>query len=165
MSIDYNEYFGRYAGLVNDDSLTEAMEKNHRAFMALAATIDEERSTYRYGDDKWSIKELVAHVIDTERIFAYRALRFARNDSTALSGFDENHFAAFAGADERAFKDLVEEFDYTRRSSMALYKSFDEEMLQRSGKANGITFDVTLLGYLIAGHCHHHMNVLRERYL
>ena len=165
MSADYNEYFARYIGLVNDNDLLTAIEVNHKAFLDIVSLISEEKSSYRYADDKWSIKELISHIIDTERIFAYRALRFSRNDKTELTGYDENHFASFCGADLRSLADLIHEFDVTRQSTFALYKSFDRTMLERSGSANGIKIDVTSMGYLIAGHCQHHINILKERYL
>lgn len=165
MSANYNEYFARYIGLVDDQELLTAIEFNYRTFLKTVESISEEKSFYRYADDKWSIKELIAHIIDTERIFAYRALRFSRNDKTELMGYDENHFASFCGADARSLADLNHEFDVTRQSSIALFKSFDYEMLARSGSANGIDIDVTSIGYLIAGHCQHHINILKERYL
>lgn len=165
MSTDFNEYFAHYIGLVNSNDFLTAIEQNHKDFLELLSSIDEEKSFYRYAEDKWSIKELIAHIIDSERIFAYRALRFARNDKTDLSGYDENNYAVFSGADERSLSDLVLEFDVTRQSSLALFRSFDKEMLERTGTANDIAIDVTSLGYLIAGHCRHHINIIRERYL
>ena len=165
MSTDFNEYFAHYIGLVDSDEVLTAMANNHQEFLKLMAGIDEEKALYRYAEDKWSIKELAAHINDSERIFAYRALRFARNDRTDLAGFDENNFAAFSEADERPFSDIINEFDHTRQSSLALYKSFDATMLNRRGTANNIAIDVKSLGYLIAGHCQHHINIIRERYL
>lgn len=165
MSTDYNDYFAHYIGLVDNTDCLNAIAQNHTDFLNLLNGIDEEKSHYRYAEDKWSIKELASHVIDSERIFAYRALRFARNDKTDLAGYDENHYAVFCGADERTLADLTNEFDVTRQSSLALFKSFDNDMLTRTGTANGIKIDVTSLGYLIAGHCQHHLNILKERYL
>ena len=165
MSADYNEYFARYIGLVDDKELLTAMEVNYNTFLENVEIISEEKSSFRYADDKWSIKELISHIIDTERIFAYRALRFSRNDKTELSGYDENHYASFCRADERSIADLIHEFDVTRQSTIALYKSFDKTMLDRNGSANGIEIGVTSIGYLIAGHCQHHINILNERYI
>lgn len=165
MSTIYNEYFAHYIGLVNNEEVLEAMQHNKREFLSLIAEIDEEKSMYRYAEGKWSIKELITHIIDSERIFAYRALRFARNDKTDLAGFDENQFAANSKADNRPFTDIAHEFVATRQSSFELFSSFDSEMLSRTGTANEMEIDVTSLGYLIAGHCQHHINVLRERYL
>ena len=165
MSIDYKKYFSRYIDLVKEEEIDIALTKNHSNCMKLISSIDEEKATYRYGEDKWSIKELLSHIIDTERIFSYRALRFARNDQTELAGYDENHFAIFSGADDRPFKDIVKEFDYTRLSSIAMYSSFNKEMRTRSGRANGVEIDVSSLAYLISGHCQHHLNILEKRYL
>ena len=165
MSTIYNKYFERYVNLVTQDEYIQALEKNHKAFMSLTASISEEKSAYRYGEDKWSIKELTSHIIDSERVFAYRALRFARNDKTDLAGYDENHYGVFSNADERSFADLVHEFDVTRQSSIAMYKSFDSNMIERIGTANQMAIDVKSLAYLISGHCAHHINILKERYL
>ena len=165
MSTDFNKYFAHYTGLVDQREMIDAIDENHKEFLALLSTIDEEKALYRYADDKWSIKELVAHITDSERVFAYRALRFARNDKTDLAGYDENQFAIFSGAEERSLADLKEEFDLTRQSTLALFKSFDQEMLAREGTANDIKIDVRSLGYLVAGHCQHHINILKERYL
>jgi hypothetical protein len=165
MSTDFNEYFAHYIGLVDDTAMLAAIETNHREFLKLVAEIDEEKALFRYAEDKWSIKELIAHIIDSERVFVYRALRFARNDKTDLAGYDENAFAIFSGADERPLTDLVHEFDMTRQSSIAMFKSFDQEMLTRQGTANKIKIDVNSLGYLVAGHCKHHIKIIRERYL
>ena len=165
MGTDFNEYFAHYIGLVDDNGVIEAIENNHNEFLSLLAEIDEEKALYRYADDKWSIKELIAHIIDSERVFTYRALRFARNDQTDLTGYDENEFAVFSGADERPLTELIHEFDVTRQSSLAMFKSFNQEMLMRQGTANKIKIDVKSLAYLVAGHCRHHINIIKERYL
>ena len=165
MSTDFNEYFAHYIGLVDDKQMIEAMSTNHQAFIKMLKDLNDEQALFRYADDKWSIKEMIGHINDSERVFAYRALRFARNDATDLAGYDENTFAIFSRADERPLADLIHEFDVTRQSSLALFNSFNTEMLSRQGTANNIRIDVNSLGYLIAGHCKHHMNVLQERYL
>jgi hypothetical protein len=165
MSTDFNEYFAHYIGLVDDQEMLSAIETTHDEFLKLLRELDEEKAMFRYAEDKWSIKELIAHIIDSERIFTYRALRFARHDKTDLAGYDENEFAIFSGADERPLADLIHEFDVTRQSSLALFKSFDNAMLARKGTANKIMIDVESLGYLVAGHCKHHVNIIRERYI
>ena len=165
MSPNYNEYFAGYLSLVEADNFPDVLHINHQAFVKLLSAISEDKANYRYAADKWSIKELTSHVIDSERIFAYRALRFARNDKTDLAGYDENHYGKFCAADDRLLADLLYEFDVTRQSSIALFRSFDTEMLKRSGTANNMPIDVKSLAYLIAGHCKHHINILQERYL
>ena len=165
MSTDFNEYFAHYIGLVNEHEVIEAITANHQEFLKLLAGLNDEQALYCYAENKWSIKEMIAHIIDSERVFTYRALRFARNDATDLAGYDENAFALHSGADERPLADLLHEFDVTRLSSLALFKSFTSEMLSCRGTANNISIDVKSLGFLIAGHCKHHMNVLQERYL
>ena len=165
MSTDFNEYFGHYIGLVNNNSPFDALTKNHNNFMQLLAGMSEEQGLYRYEPNKWTIKEVIAHVIDAERVFAYRAMRFARNDKTDLPGYDENMFTENSGANDRKMADLINEFDVLRRASIALYKSFSTKMLGRRGSANQMVVDVESLIYLISGHCTHHINILRERYL
>ncbi len=164
MSTDFDQYFQHYLKLVQAGPLLPVLQETHEEFMAQLAGVDDDRGRYRYAPDKWSIKEVVAHVIDTERIFAYRALRFARQDTTALPGYDENHFVEYSGADNRSIAGLKEEFDLVRKASIALYKSFDDRMLARQGTANNMTIGVKPLLYLMAGHGRHHGNILRERY-
>ena len=123
------------------------------------------RGDHRYAPGKWSIKEVIQHVIDSERIFSYRALRFARNDATELPGFDENRYAPNAEAGRRELAAIVEELNLTRASTLAMFQSFTPEMLLRSGKANRNSISVRALGWVIAGHAEHHMNVIEQRYL
>ena len=164
MSTDFNEYFAHYINLVNNTSAIEALHENHSEFMKLMVTITEVQGAYRYEDNKWSIKEVIAHVLDAERVFAYRAMRFARNDKTDLPGYDENEYTSFSNANQRSVNDLINEFDILRQSSILLYSSFDQTALARRGTANQMAIDVNSIFYLISGHCRHHMNILKERY-
>jgi hypothetical protein len=120
---------------------------------------------FRYAPDKWTIKELLCHLIDSERIFAYRALRFSRNDKTPLSGFEEKDYAVQANAHSRSVASIANEIKRLRATTLDLYKSFSDEMLQRTGTANNSSLSVLNLGFIIPGHETHHLNVLRERYL
>ena len=120
---------------------------------------------FRYAPEKWTIKEIVAHLADDERIYAYRALRFARNDATELPGFDQEAFARHSGANARSIDDLLAELEAVRRSTILLFESLDEPSLDRSGIADGNRSTVRALAYHIAGHEHRHRNVIRERYL
>lgn len=161
---NYNKYFDYYIDLVNSSEPINALHETKEVFNALLETINDERGIYHYEDGKWSIKEVISHVIDAERVFAYRAMSFARNDKTNLAGFDDKYYAKNSGANKRSIAQLREEFDMLRNSSIALFHSFDENMWSREGEANNITIDVKSIAYLIAGHCHHHGNILKERY-
>ena len=128
-------------------------------------SIPSEKGDYRYAPGKWSIKELLGHVIDGERIFAYRALRFGRNDQTALNGFEQDDYVAAGAFDKRELSDLIDEFEEVRRATIHLFRGFDETAWTRRGVASENEVSVRALAYIIAGHELHHMGVLRERYL
>jgi len=159
------DFYKKYVLHVQDSNLIDAVKSSGGATASLVLSIPEERGEYRYAPGKWSIKELVCHMMDAERIFAYRALRFARNDATPLSGFEENDYAPQANAHARTLQNLVEEMKRLRASTIDLYASFTPEMLQRKGSANKNIISVGNLGYVIAGHETHHCIVLKERYL
>jgi len=129
------------------------------------SSIPEAKQSYSYADGKWTVKELVQHMIDTERVFAYRALRFARKDHTNLPGFDQDEFNTTANANSRDFLEMLEEFTLIRKSSISLFKSFDQEMLKTMGTASDSPMSVRAAGYIISGHALHHLNVLKEKYL
>lgn len=157
--------FHNYINLVTEDELTEAFDKESGSFIRFLDTIPVEKYDYRYAEGKWTIKEVLQHIIDAERIFAYRALRFARKDKTPLPGFDENSFAAASKADARNWDKLVEEFKVVRRSSELLFHSFDEEQLESDGISSNAPNYVLALGFIIIGHTMHHQKILKERYL
>src|SRR5258708_36330613 len=133
--------------------------------MELVHIIKEEKAEYRYEDGKWSVRELLCHVIDAERIFAYRALRFARNDKTALPGFEEKDYAPQANATGRRLKKIADEMAHLRLSTIDLFEGFTPDMLTRRGTASSTELSVGLLGFIVAGHETHHRKVLMERYL
>jgi hypothetical protein len=120
--------------------------------------------TFRYEPGKWSVNDVICHVNDAERIFAYRALRIARGDKTPLPGWEENDYAAAAGADSRETEELAAEFDIVRQATIALFKSLEPEAVVRRGTANNTDVSVRALAYIIAGHVAHHVRILRERY-
>ena len=157
-------YHGYIAQVEGNDFFGALREVSDRTRSVLSI-IPEARGGHCYAPGKWSIKEVVQHVIDAERIFAYRALRFARNDATELAGFDENIYAPNAFADRRELTDLANELELVRASSIVLFRSLTPDMLLRSGTANGVSISVRALGWVIAGHAHHHMNVIEQRYL
>jgi uncharacterized damage-inducible protein DinB len=123
-----------------------------------------DRADHAYAEGKWTVKEVVGHIVDGERIFCYRALRFARADTTDLPGFDEDAFVANGEFATRAIEDICREFEAVRRATIALAEGFTAEALMRRGKANGKEISVRALLYIIAGHADHHMGLLRERY-
>jgi uncharacterized damage-inducible protein DinB len=158
-------FYRRYVDHVKDQDMLEALQQSGEVMQLLLKTIPEAQGEYRYAAGKWSIKELLCHLMDAERIFCYRALRFGRNDTTPLPGFEENDYAPQANAHSRSVSDLAAEMQRLRLTTIDLFKSFTGEMLKRSGSANGTPMSVLTLGYVIAGHEHHHRNVLKERYL
>lgn len=160
----YPAYYQTYIGAVPENDLLEALQNNKKALDPLVLELMT-KGNYRYAEGKWTVKEVLMHLVDTERIFAYRALTFARADNNALPGFDENEYAKHYNADKRTLQHIYGEFKAVRDATALLFQSFDEEMLQRSGTANGKAISVTALGYAIAGHANHHFNVLKERYL
>src|SRR5690606_257418 len=163
---EYHPYYEIYmSGLNSDIDLLEELEASHHYFIKFVQDIPMEKHDYRYDVGKWTIKEIIQHLIDCERIFAYRALRFSRNDKTELPGFDENHYAANCEANQRHLKDLLMEFSLVRHSTLALFRSFSKETLQRKGRANQVEISVRALGFMIIGHQEHHKKVFQERYL
>lgn len=159
------EYFHRYIGHVKENDLAEAISNQTKRFVSLLESIPVEKRDYKYAEDKWTTKEVLQHIIDTERIFAYRALRIARKDSTPLPGFDENQFANNSNASSRNWDDLIEEFKVVRRSSEILLKSFNNDQMEASGTAGGKSVYVLAIGFMIPGHAAHHENIIKERYL
>ena len=157
-------YFDRYINLVEDIDVIAALEKYGPAYLEKEKSSFEKLGDKVYAPGKWTVKDILQHIIDAERVFAYRALRFARNDKTELPGFDEDHFAAHANTKNRTVTDLLEEFKLLRSLTIVFYKALDKETLLREGTASGNTISVLALCFTITGHAIHHMNVLRERY-
>ncbi len=165
-SHNFAEYFNHYINLVKDnDNLIDVLENTHIKTNELLDLITEDQGDYAYNEGKWTIKELLIHLIDTERIFCNRALRFARNDKTDLPGYDHDNYIQFSNAKDRTICDIQKEIDLVRASTIALFDSFSEEMLEREGTANGNKLTVLAIGYIIGGHEAHHINILKERYL
>jgi uncharacterized damage-inducible protein DinB len=160
------EFYHNYINQVKEDDLKTAFKNQDPIWLKFLESIPKEKYAYAYGPDKWTIKEVLQHIIDAERIFSYRALRFARKDPTPLPGFDENVFAKTARADSREWQDLVEEMKAVRKSTASLFNSFDDEQLQASGTStSGASNYVLSFGYIIVGHVNHHMRIIKERYL
>lgn len=163
--VEYPTYYGTYIDKAEGGDLLRALRKASDKVWDTVYRIPTGSADRRYADGKWSVKEIFQHVIDSERVFCYRALRFARNDATALPGFDETAYTPEARVERRGFHQLLREHDAVRAGSIELFTSFDEEMLLRTGTANGQVMSVRALGWAIAGHAVHHMRVIEERYL
>jgi len=162
---EYNPYYEKYVSLVPAGDISDTLSRQIEETLALLRSIDEARAGHRYEPDKWSIKQVVGHVCDTERIFAYRALRFARGDDTPLPGYDQDEYAQSANFDARTLADLTAELASIRAATVALLRSLDADAMQRRGKANDNEVSVRALAHIIAGHELHHVQVLRTRYL
>lgn len=158
-------FYHNYINQVPEDDLTTGFKNGTAAFIKLIESIPDAKHDHKYAEGKWTIREVLQHIIDAERVFDYRALRFARKDPTPLPGFDENLFAKTAKADKRNWDDLVNEFKSLRQSSEYLFGSFDKEQLEASGISNNHSVYVLAWGYIVIGHCIHHMRIIQERYL
>ena len=160
---EHAPYYGTYIALTAPDALF-ALTEQAKLTQALLAATPEDRGGHRYAPGKWSVKEVVGHLSDAERIFAYRALRFARADTTELPGFEENLFVPAANFDARSLADLAAELAAVRAATVSLFRSFDDAALLRIGSANHSPMSVRAAGHAIAGHELHHVAILRERY-
>lgn len=158
-------FYHKYVSQIQAEEVNEAIEENTENTLSFLRDIPEEKWSHRYAEGKWSIKEMIQHVIDAERIFSYRALCFARGEKLSLPGFEENDYAAASKADGRTKEALLEEFETVRKSIQQLFASFDEEQLTVTGIANNNPISVNAIGFIIPGHVQHHVNILKERYL
>jgi uncharacterized damage-inducible protein DinB len=165
LSNEYPEYFGKYIAQVADENLIEELEISLHRLIKFVQNIPMDKFDYQYAEGKWTIKDILQHLIDSERIFAYRALRFARNDKTSLPGFEEDHYAKNANGSKRSIQDLLTELAIVRQATLSLFKSFSEEQLLRIGTASNKQMSTRVLGFVIIGHQNHHQKVFEERYL
>ena len=161
---EFFEYYGKYIDLVRGDDARPALRDQIEDTVRLLAPLDESKALHRYAPGKWSVTEVVGHVSDSERVFAYRALRMGRGDATPLPGFDEKTYVPAGRFDSRPLADIVHEFESVRAASLALFRGLDEEALLRRGTANGNTVSVRALAWILAGHELHHRGLLVERY-
>ena len=162
---EYPAYADVYIRLVPDDGLLlKHMKDNFAMVKKLILSLPEEKLTYRYAPDKWTIKETLVHIVDDERIYAYRALRFARNDNTELPGFEQDDYASYSKANERSIKNIFEEYKAVRESTITLFNGLPDEAFLRIGTANNNKATVRALAYHIAGHELHHVNIIKDKY-
>ena len=162
---EYSEDFFPYISILGEVTLLEELEISLHEFIHFVQNIPMDKFDYRYAEGKWTINEIIQHVIDTERIFAYRALRISRNDQTPLPGFDENNYVNNTDANNRNLQDLLTELSAVRHSNIFLFKSFSNEQLERTGIASNAGISVRAIGFIIIGHQKHHQKVFEERYL
>ncbi len=159
------EYFFTYINQVPEGDIIGILDKQATDHAALLSGISEEKSLYRYEPGKWSIRDVAAHINDTERVFTYRALWFARGFDSPLPSFDQNIAVPHANADDRSMASHVEDFRAVRAATLTLFRYMPQEAWMRKGIASGNPFSVRALAYITAGHCEHHAKVLRQRYL
>lgn len=165
-SNEYNPYYTPFIEKIpSGSSLVDSLIASKKATEQFIRSIPEDKLTYRYAEGKWTPKEVLMHITDTERIFSYRALRFARKDKIDLRGFDQNDFVSFSDAAERSMESLIEEYLAVRNASIILYKNLTTEMLQEIGTGSGSPMSVRALGFITVGHEIHHITLIKERYL
>jgi hypothetical protein len=163
---EFPSYASMYIDRLPEDGLVlQHMEENFKIIKYLALSLTEDKLLYRYAEGKWTIKEILVHIIDDERIYAYRTLRFARNDKTELPGFEQEGYSFFSKANERNIENILEEYESVRKSSLTLFKNIPDDAFLRMGVANGNRVSVRALIYHVAGHELHHLNIIRDKYL
>lgn len=163
---EYPEFYQTYINALEvDDTLLNHLESSLKYFEEVLLDIALSKQEYRYAEGKWTIKEIVQHLIDTERVFIYRALRYSRKDSGSLLSFDENSFVTNYQINKRNFDDMLNEFTLLRRSTIFMFQDFDEEILDRAGKVGALSISVRAIGYICSGHVMHHLKVIKERYI
>ena len=162
---EFAPFYQPYISLANEADLVEELEISVHEFIKFVQNIPMDKFDYRYAEGKWTIKDIIQHLIDSERVFAYRALRIARNDKTPLPGFEENAFASEANGNGRKLQEMLTELALVRQSTIMLFKNFSEEILLRTGTASDKPVSVRALGFIIIGHQKHHQKIFQERYL
>ena len=158
-------YFSAYIDKAQGEDLIKALKNVGNETLKIIDSLSTEQANFRYAEGKWSIKQLLRHIADTERIFTYRALRISRKDQTPLPGFDENHFAELDNTNQLSLAAIKDEYIHVRKATMALYATMADEVIDFEGQASGLPFTPRTLGWTIVGHNAHHLAVVLERYL
>ena len=161
----YENYFNRYTKLVDEKNIPAAFSNQDKILNDFLGQVSEEKANYAYAEGKWTLKEMLQHLIDAERVFCYRAMSIARKEIANLPGFDENEYAAHSNANRRSWADLAEEMKTLRASTKLLFRSFSDEMLNAKGLFNNTEGQAGRLGFILIGHTYHHISVAEERYL
>ena len=162
---EYAEYYETYVRAAGDGDPLGALEAQQGAWVDAVRDLSDDQASFRYASGKWPIREVLSHVIDAERVFTYRALRFARGDETPLPGFDQEQWQKWTNAEARPLGDLVEEFVHVRGASLSLFRGLPAEAFVRRGTASGYPFSVRAILYVTLGHGTHHLAILQDRYL
>lgn len=162
---EYGEFYDRYISLVPGDDIISELSAQPTELQDIFISMPEEKGSYAYADGKWTVKEVLSHMIDGERIFSYRALRISRGDETPIEGFDQDDYIEHSHANERSLADLLEEFNLLRRANLLVVNYLSDDDWKRMGTASDHPVSVRALAYIMAGHVTHHLNILRERYL
>ena len=162
---EFYSYYNTYISLIEGNSALSILDGQPSTIRAMFSEVPEEKGTYAYGEGKWTVKEVLSHLIDGERIFAYRILRISRGDETPIEGFEQDGYIELSNANDRPFAELIEEFDLQRRSNLLMLRNISEEGSRRMGTASDKPISVRALAYIAAGHVQHHVNILKERYL
>ncbi len=161
---EYDPYYGTYISLIEGDNVMPVLETQTAELRSMIDGTDEGRGRFAYADGKWTIKELLSHIIDGERIFAYRVLRISRGDETPIEGFEQDGYIENSNANNRSFSDLLDEFEHQRHANMSMLRNLSDDAGLRMGTASEKAISVRALMYIMAGHVTHHLNILRERY-
>lgn len=161
---EYPEYYYSYVDRIGEGNILDLLSAQRETALKVLASIDEGQAKRAYAPGKWTIKEVIGHIVDVERVFAYRALCFARGETAPQPGFDQDAYVRAADFNRRSLDDITREFSQTRDASLGLFRSFQEEVWLQVGVANGAEFTVRSIAYIIAGHELHHLAVIQERY-
>lgn len=162
---EFSSYFNTYISLVENQKLIKSLKKSKKHVLKIFGSLPKEKHEYQYAEGKWTAKELLLHIVDNERIFVNRALRFARNDNTNLPSYDHNLYVENSAANNRKLKDILKEYKTQRNASIQFFKSLNKEMLAKKGFAGKNEISVKAIAYILAGHDLHHCKVFKEKYL
>lgn len=162
---EYDPYYESYVSEVKSDDPIKELRRGKKQLIKLISKLNKKQLKYRYAEGKWTIKEILAHLMDAERIWGYRALRFARNDQTKLPGFEENDYVPASRATKRKIKSLLREYEAIRDSTIQLFQNLEEDMMMRMGTANEKPISVRAMMYITVGHELHHLGVIKDKYL
>jgi exoribonuclease II len=162
---EFDPYYNTYVSLIEGENVLEQLDAQPPEIRAIFDNMPDSRGNHSYAEGKWTIKELLSHLIDGERIFAYRVLRISRGDETPIEGFEQDGYIENSNANNRSFSDLLDEFEFQRRANMNMLRNLSDDAARRIGTASEKTISVRALVYIMAGHVRHHINILHERYL
>ncbi|PAU93496.1 damage-inducible protein DinB [Aliifodinibius salipaludis] len=161
---EYGDFYEGYVNLVDEPNVIQSLIQQGQKVYALIQQLTGDEANHRYADDKWSVKEIIGHLVDTERIMAYRALCISRGEQTALPGYDHESYVERANFDKRSLQSLSIEYDALRNANISMFNSFSKEQMLQKGTANGVSVSVRAIAFIIAGHEKHHLNILGDKY-